>query len=93
MSFQQYDKPDPLLQSVDFEKIAESSTGGGGLARPFGEFHASRQGDGTALWLRLPVSVSAGEILEQTPKRTKDTIEVLLWAPREHLFYRVLYSQ
>jgi hypothetical protein len=40
--------------STDFQAIADSSVGGGGLPRPYGRFVAARCGDGTALWERLP---------------------------------------
>eukprot|EP00798_Chlamydomonas_sp_ICE-L_P002802 gene2802-12677_t len=40
--------------TTDFNAIADSSVGGGGLPRPFGRFTASRCGDGKALWERLP---------------------------------------
>jgi len=41
-------------QSIDFSAIADSSVGGGGLPRPYGRFSAARNGDGTAIWERLP---------------------------------------
>lgn len=77
MSFQYCETTQSLLQSVDFKKIAESSTGGGGLARPFGEFHACRQGDGTAVWFRVPASASAGELSTHILKKQKDGTKVI----------------
>lgn len=44
----------PALQSLDFTSIADSSTGGGGVPRPYGRFKACRAGDGNATWQRLP---------------------------------------
>jgi hypothetical protein len=39
---------------ADFSAIANSSTGGNGLSRPFGTFFGCRGSHGNALWLRLP---------------------------------------
>lgn len=44
----------PGCALVDFGAIANSSTGGNGLPRPFGTFTGCRAGHGNALWLRLP---------------------------------------
>ena len=44
----------PSTQHVDFVAIADSSTGGNGLPRPYGRFGAARHGDGTAVWERSP---------------------------------------
>lgn len=43
-----------LLHSVDLAVIADSSTGGAGIPRPYGKFVAPRGGDGRAMWSRLP---------------------------------------
>jgi hypothetical protein len=50
-----YNPEDPVFQSVDFNAISDSSTGGAGLARPYGIFPACRNGDGTAVWERAPL--------------------------------------
>lgn len=42
------------LQVMDFASIADSSTGGGGVPRPYGRFTAARGQNGTATWQRLP---------------------------------------
>ena len=44
----------PKLEALDLTAVADSSTGGGGIPRPYGKFIAQRQGDGRALWQRLP---------------------------------------
>mmetsp|Transcript_12279 Transcript_12279/g.26489 ORF Transcript_12279/g.26489 Transcript_12279/m.26489 type:complete len:507 (+) Transcript_12279:123-1643(+) len=44
----------PSLTQLDFQAIADSSVGGAGLPRPYGRFGAARNGDGTAVWERLP---------------------------------------
>ena len=51
-------------QSIDFAAIADSSVGGGGLPRPYGRFSAARNGDGTAIWERLPQDKKAAGNLE-----------------------------
>ena len=54
-------QPEDLpTQSIDFEAIADSSVGGGGLPRPYGRFSAARCGDGTAVWERLPLATWSG---------------------------------
>jgi len=47
---------DPTLVAVDFQAIADSSTGGAycGLPRPYGRFQAHRAGDGLAQFERVP---------------------------------------
>jgi hypothetical protein len=39
---------------ADFGAIAQASTGGNGLARPYGLFSSSRGGSGSAFWKRVP---------------------------------------
>jgi hypothetical protein len=44
-----------VLNQVDFKAIADRSTGGNGLPRPYGSFSAARGGNGLATWWRVPV--------------------------------------
>ncbi|GAX75470.1 hypothetical protein CEUSTIGMA_g2913.t1 [Chlamydomonas eustigma] len=60
--------------SVDFEAIADSSVGGGGLPRPYGRFSAARLGDGTAVWERLPLS-SLGEE-QKSPVSSSESVDL-----------------
>jgi len=39
---------------TDFQALANSSVGGNGLPRPYGRFLAAREGNGLAVWERLP---------------------------------------
>ena len=39
---------------TDFAALANSSVGGNGLPRPYGRFLATREGNGLAVWERLP---------------------------------------
>lgn len=44
---------------TDFDAIAKSSVGGNGMKRPAGRFNASRNGDGLAVYERVPVDSQA----------------------------------
>jgi hypothetical protein len=61
------------VANADFIAIANSSTGGNGIRRPFGTFPGCRGSQGNALWLRLPansISLTPG-LLQSAPFPTK----------------------
>ena len=53
-----------VLNQVDFQAIAERSTGGNGLPRPFGSFSAARGGNGLATWWRVPAEFRSSKHLQ-----------------------------
>ena len=43
-----------VTAAVGFEEMAAASVGGNGIGRPFGPFVAARNGNGLAVWTRVP---------------------------------------
>ncbi|CAG9463282.1 unnamed protein product [Pedinophyceae sp. YPF-701] len=53
--------------ALDLQAIANSSTGGNGLPRPYGRFLAPREGNGLAIWERLPPHLQRPDSPTETP--------------------------
>lgn len=81
-------QPEELpTQSIDFEAIADSSVGGGGLPRPYGRFSAARCGDGTAVWERLPLATwSADDGKKQEDREVSAALEANRYGTGSPLF-------